>query len=249
MNSKPEARIILQKLGLSKDEAAVYYLLLQSGDSTVGDISKSIDFSRAKIYGVLDNLLSRKAVKQVSKHPRIYSPINPRKLANSYLKEVKEASELAKTELSDLYSSKERDYLETITLRDMEIFRQVQEMCERSQHTIDIVAAILPSALPKSLCRALSDSSSRGVKIRLLFPKGDSPLDLSRLQGHFEVRQADVPTAGMVIMDGKELCMGGANTSEANLTMLGIWLKHAELSKQSSFIFEALFSLAEPYKN
>ena len=55
VNSKTGARTILQKLGLSEDEAAVYYLLLQSGDSTVGDISKSIDFSRAKIYGVLDN--------------------------------------------------------------------------------------------------------------------------------------------------------------------------------------------------
>ena len=57
--SQSEKQIkILRQLGLSDDEARIYHVLLVSKESTVGKISRSINFSRAKIYGVIDNLLA-----------------------------------------------------------------------------------------------------------------------------------------------------------------------------------------------
>ena len=39
---------ILEKLGFSNDEALVYHTILSSKESTVGEMSRSINFSRAK---------------------------------------------------------------------------------------------------------------------------------------------------------------------------------------------------------
>ena len=70
LKSEKEIKILTQ-LGLSKDEAQVYHVLLVSKESTVGKISRSINFSRAKIYGIVDNLLSEGIVvegKNTQKH-------------------------------------------------------------------------------------------------------------------------------------------------------------------------------------
>ena len=48
LKSEKEIKILTQ-LGLSKDEAQVYHVLLVSKESTVGKISRSINFSLAKI--------------------------------------------------------------------------------------------------------------------------------------------------------------------------------------------------------
>ena len=42
--------IALKKLGIGEDEARIYSLTVSLGSCTVGEISKFIDVSRAKIY-------------------------------------------------------------------------------------------------------------------------------------------------------------------------------------------------------
>ena len=51
--------------------------------------------------------------------------------------------------MAPLFKSKPVDYLETLTVKDMEIFSQVVDMCERASETIDVIAAILPSEMPR----------------------------------------------------------------------------------------------------
>ena len=59
---------------------------LRAGEASVGDISRGCAFSRARIYGILDNLVARAAAHQVSVHPRTYAPENPRRLAEMRLR-------------------------------------------------------------------------------------------------------------------------------------------------------------------
>jgi len=169
---------ILKQLGLSEDEAKIYHVLLVSKESTVGKISRSINFSRAKIYGIIDNLLSEGIVLEGNKHPKTYTPVDPSQISERKLREVEEASKSVQSELTPLYQSRPIDYLETVTVKDMEIFSQVISMCERADSSIDLIASILPSEMPRNVCRAFSDASSRGVTVRMLFPKKDNNLDL-----------------------------------------------------------------------
>jgi|TARA_B100001964_G_scaffold236639_1_gene298703 sugar-specific transcriptional regulator TrmB len=241
---RPDA--VLHTLGLSEGEAEVYRLLLRAGEASVGDISRGCAFSRARIYGILDNLVARGAAHQVSVHPRTYAPENPRRLAEMRLHEVEAACAAAEETLIPLYETQERSYTESVTVRDMGVFQQVEEMCLRATESLDGIAAFLPSAIPDSLCRAFASASHAGVRVRLLFPLGEAPLDLARLPGKYEIRRAATPAAGMFIIDQAELLIGGLEKPESTAHLLGLWLHHEELARLSGQIFETLFEAGEP---
>ena len=57
---------ILKKLGFTEDEARIYHVLLVSKESTVGQLSRSINFSRQKNLGKSKNLLNLQ--KQIIKY-------------------------------------------------------------------------------------------------------------------------------------------------------------------------------------
>lgn len=239
---------ILKQLGLSEDEARIYHVLLISKESTVGKISRSINFSRAKIYGIVDNLLAEGIVTEGSKHPKTYYPVNPTIISRKRTKEILNASKLVESDLAPLFQSKPIDYLETLTVKDMEIFSQVVSMCERANESIDVIASILPSEMPRSLCRAFSDASGRGVSIRMLFPNKNSNIDLSRLEGYFEIRLAEsMPAAGIILVDNNEFCVGGLDAPESDNMLLGIWMNQPELARLAKLIFDNIYDVSKIY--
>ena len=249
LKSEKEIKILTQ-LGLSKDEAHVYHVLLVSKESTVGKISRSINFSRAKIYGIVDNLLAEGIVVEGNKHPKTYFPVDPKDISERKLKSIQKASKLVDEQLAPLFKSKPVDYLETLTVKDMEIFSQVVDMCERATETIDVIAAILPSEMPRNVCRAFSDASGRGIKVRMLFPDKETNLDLSRLEGYFEVKLAkSIPAAGIILIDNSEFCVGGLDVPESENTLLGMWMNQPELARLARLIFDNLYDSAETYKS
>tara|TARA_Y100001960_G_scaffold309590_1_gene368187 strand:+ start:483 stop:1259 length:777 start_codon:yes stop_codon:yes gene_type:complete len=240
----------LKKLGFSNDEALVYHVLLSSKESTVGEISRSINFSRAKIYGLIDNLLSEGIIVEGAKHPKSYYPIDPREIAERRLKEVENATAEAQSNLYDLYQSKKVDYLETMKVKDMEIFSQVVSMCEKAEKSIDVIASLLPSELPRNVCRAFSDASKRGIKVRLLFPKKGTNLDLSRLEGFFEIRlSSDIPPAGVILIDDKEFCVGGLDVPDSSNTLLGMWMNQTDLGRIVRIIFDNIYESSDIYES
>ena len=239
---------ILKQLGLTEDEAKIYHVLLVSKESTVGKISRFINFSRAKIYGIIDNLLSKGIVLEGNKHQKTYTPVDPSQISERKLREVEEASKSVLSELSPLYQSRPIDYLETVTVKDMEIFSQVISMCERADTSIDLIASILPSEMPRNVCRAFSDASTRGVKVRMLFPKKGINLDLSRLKGYFEVRLTNtMPAAGIILVDEKEFCVGGLDVPDSMNTLLGMWMNQSELASLAKLIFNNIYDNSEIY--
>ena len=248
LKSEKEIKILTQ-LGLTKDEAQVYHVLLVSKESTVGKISRSINFSRAKIYGIIDNLLADGIVVEGNKHPKTYFPVNPKEISDRKLKTMQKAAEMVDEKLAPLYKSKPVDYLETLTVKDMEIFSQVVDMCDRANETIDVIAAILPSEMPRNVCKAFSDASGRGIKVRMLFPDKQTNIDLSRLEGFFEVRLAkSIPAAGIILIDNNEFCVGGLDVPDSDNTLIGMWMNQPELARLANLIFDNLYQASKEYK-
>ena len=142
-----------------------------------------------------------------------------------------------------------RDSLETLTVKDMEIFSQVVDMCDRANETIDVIAAILPSEMPRNVCKAFSDASGRGIKVRMLFPDKKTNIDLSRLQGFFEVRLAkSIPAAGIILIDNNEFCVGGLDVPDSDNTLIGMWMNQPELARLANLIFDNLYQASKEYK-
>jgi sugar-specific transcriptional regulator TrmB len=123
-------------------------------------------------------------------------------------------------------------------------------MCERANEPIDVIAAILPSEMPRNVCRAFSAASGRGIKVRMLFPDKENTLDLSRLEGYFEVKLAkSIPAAGIILIDNSEFCVGGLDVPESENTRLGMWMNQPELARLARLIFDNLYDSAEKYES
>ena len=116
-------------------------------------------------------MLSEGIIVESGKHPKSYYPIDPREIAEKRLKEVEEATADAQSDLYQLYQSKKVDYLETLTVKDMEILSQVVSMCERATSSIDVIAYFVYASkenpneawshLDEALCDYLSPQIDR----------------------------------------------------------------------------------------
>ena len=123
-------------------------------------------------------------------------------------------------------------------------------MCERADLSIDVIASILPSEMPRNVCRAFSDASGRGVKVRMLFPRKETTLDLSRLEGFFEIRLSPtMPPAGIILVDEKEFCVGGLDVPDSANMLLGMWMNQPELARLAKLIFDNIYDSSELYQS
>ena len=113
-----------------------------------------------------------------------------------------------------------------------------------------MIASLLPSELPSNVCRAFSDASRRGIKVRLLFPKKGTTLDLSRLEGFFEIRLTSaMPPAGVILVDDKEFCVGGLDVPDSSNTLLGMWMNQPELGRLVRLIFDNIYEASDVYES
>ena len=85
-----------------------------------------------------------------------------------------------------------------------------------------------------------------GVK---LFPDKKTNIDLSRLQGFFEVRLAkSIPAAGIILIDNNEFCVGGLDVPDSDNTLIGMWMNQPELARLANLIFDNLYQASKEYK-
>ena len=83
---------ILEELGFSDKESAVYLAILALDSATVADIAEKAQIQRTTCYEILDSLLHRGLVTKYQKHKKIYfSGGDPRRLL-AYLDREKEES-------------------------------------------------------------------------------------------------------------------------------------------------------------
>lgn len=107
------------KLGLTGYELKIYKSLLQSGTSTVGELSKNCDVPLTAIYPHIQKLVQKQLVMVLSGNIQKYKAINPKHALNSLYEEnislmEKEKDELI-NELTNLSKPRNDDDLLDIT--------------------------------------------------------------------------------------------------------------------------------------
>lgn len=71
----------LEKFGLSKNEARLYYSMVVSKNRTVSNLSRETTIHRRNIYDVLERLIEKGLVFEIMESPENkYEPVNPNKL-------------------------------------------------------------------------------------------------------------------------------------------------------------------------
>ncbi len=91
MADEARERIIagLEDLGLSRNEAKVYYVLITLGESKASDIAKKSGVAREKTYKALKKLKSKGYVKEIKGKPSKWIAEPPDKIFNPTIEEIK----------------------------------------------------------------------------------------------------------------------------------------------------------------
>ena len=104
---------VLKDLGLTEGEIRVYYSLFELGETTVGPISKASGITHAKVYPILDKLISKGLTSHIIKNGRKnFSATNPNSLLEFVDKKVRSLEEEKK---------KIKDIIPTLLLKQKEL--------------------------------------------------------------------------------------------------------------------------------
>lgn len=96
---KEPSEKILQRLGLTEAEAAVYIQLLREGVVTAGKLAKVSAYSRPKVYEILEKLVFLGLAESYPARPIKFRALNPELAIPSYLKTKREELDRAEEEL------------------------------------------------------------------------------------------------------------------------------------------------------
>jgi len=238
--------IALKKLGIGEDEARIYSLTVSLGSCTVGEISKFIDVSRAKIYKIYDKLQSMGWVKAISDNPKRFIPISPKKILSEKRESMVNAYDTALESLGPIYEKSKQRISEILVLHGSETYRKVGDMLKSAEKEIAIMTSFLPTETMTGIMDALVNSKKKGVKIKIIVSeKLEKMWFVNKLKENFEVKTGDLPDAGYFIIDKKEMLIGSANKEGSKILMKdlsGIWTREEELVKFSVVMFEQLFA-------
>ncbi len=246
-SASPDPHQALLQLGLNEDEAKLYQSLLELGRATVGELSLQASHSRAKIYGLLDNLTARGIVKVVSQHPLTYVPEDPLEMASNRLSEVEAAVKLTGETLGPLFKSGGAQMAEVKTFRDLDLYREVERLVDLTEERMDLMVALMQPEGPPAIGEKIKAAARNGIPIRVLVPERiDPPRDPEFIEVT-EVRVAPTPAAGMLIIDDSCLAFGGTEGSGAERHQFAVTIRNTELVRFARMLFELLFAGGEPY--
>ena len=236
----------LKKLGIGEDEARIYSLTVSLGSCTVGEISKFIDISRAKIYKVYDKLQSKGWVKTISDNPITFIPINPKKILSEKKESMVNAYDTALENLAPIYEKSKQRVSEIHVFHGSEAYLKVGKMLKTAEKEIAILTSFLPTEAKIGIMDTLISSKEKGVKIKIIVSKKlEKMWFIDKLKENFEVRTGNLPDAGYIIIDKKEMLIGSADKEGSTILMKdlsGIWTKEEELVKFSVVMFNQLFA-------
>lgn len=99
---------IFQQFGLSKNESAIYEILLREGETSVATIAKKSNIHRRNVYDALRRLIEKGVVFEVlSARENLYQAVNPDKFME-FVEEKRTILERAMPHLQSLYTSTPR---------------------------------------------------------------------------------------------------------------------------------------------
>ncbi len=229
----------LEDMGLEREEADVYRLLLTKGVSTVGDISQYLSFSRTKVYGIFDRLMSKGWVKKVSEAPRMFAPVDPEKVLDLRRKAVSKAYKTAVGALKPVYNNIPVKMSEITVVRGLEAFKRIEEMIKTAEHEVKVVATVVPQSIVEKITDLLVESKKAGLDVKAILPPELVPQEAVDF---LEASIQNVPNAGLLIIDGRQVYVGGLDTSGTGADMVGIVTENQALVTFNNILFDSLYS-------
>ena len=221
----------LHEMGLNAYEADAYVILLESGQMTAMEISRTGRVPYSKIYEVLNSLKEKGWIKSNETRPFKYYPVPPLE-ATAFTKQRLEdkclswEQTIAET-LQPLYEKRELvERPDILILHGQQaVVNKLEEVLKKANKEIMIAAPVFAKPIIASADQLLA-GLKKNVNLKLMAAgKSDDWKALKKIAGVNELRVRDHMFGGGVIADGKEamLFLGEDKPS------LIIWSNHVGL--------------------
>lgn len=178
----------LEAFGLPKEQARVYMELLRLGPSKASDLSPSFDWSRSKIYRVLEDLIGRGVVTKTIKSPTVFHPAPPQDLFELRRREIETKLDRVRSlrrELQGALEALKGSYDETehrffTHLEGAEnIWASLRELFARAKRSVHVAiphdAAAGGQAVVEDAWRILSKRREDAIDVRFLVHVDENP--------------------------------------------------------------------------
>ncbi|MCX6707360.1 MAG: hypothetical protein NT001_04445 [Candidatus Woesearchaeota archaeon] len=162
---------LLQRIGLSLNEARVYEAMLYLGEANVNKISIKSKVHRRNVYDSVNKLIEKGLASETFvKGEKLFKPIDPERL-KEMLKEKETALESSLDEMKKLYKSVQPE-AEAYFFRGIEGFKNYLQLILQEKQTVYFIGAKafwLDSRLKHYLRHFESERKKKGIKFMHLF--------------------------------------------------------------------------------
>ena len=231
MSVSGKARDELREMGLSAYEIDTYLILLEHGQMTAMEISKSASVPYSKIYDVLNSLKEKGWVKSSESRPYKYYPISPTEAVAVTRQKFEDKYQIwersVTEELQPLYEKRELvERPDILILHGQQaVLTKLEEVVRKATKEVMVAAPAFAKPIVAS-ADEFFEELKKTVCVRLLVAgKVEDWVSLKKAIGVNELRVRDHMFGGGVIADGKEamLFLGEDKPS------LVIWSNHGGL--------------------
>jgi sugar-specific transcriptional regulator TrmB len=249
---------ILKKIiniGLTKNEAKIFYHLLKNGGQTASELSKIIGINRSNIYSILSNLISKGLCKEVAGKVARFYAISPNEsfdlIKQDLDKKINDIEQLSKL-LLPLYNNSSTnqkliDFIEILHTK-ASITQKITEIEKNTEYSIKIFGKFpYIHEPPKENDKPCFKNKS--VKYQYLYEidkEGRYKMLGKFYKKHFgDVKVIDYLPIKMMISDEKFIIFSVINECTNQLTT--IFINNTQLGKLMSEIFDIYWERANEF--
>ena len=206
-----KAQRLLQELGLTDYEARAYAVLVTTGPSTAGELSKLANVPYSRIYDILSRLERRGWLEVQAGRPSRYRSRAPAEVVKLVKTEqerkLKEVGEAVVKELEPIYSRKaEAKRPDVWVIRGgKNLLTKIGEMLTRAEVEALFSLPNMPQEV-SDMMPYLSILEAKNIAIRVLVSQ-KLKLRVSELPRKLEIRKRETLFGGGVVIDGREVLL------------------------------------------
>ncbi|MDP8201545.1 MAG: helix-turn-helix domain-containing protein [Candidatus Tenebribacter burtonii] len=260
-----EEKIIIEKfkhLGLTDAASRIYLFLLQEGNSTASEVSRTTGISRPKTYEYLSRLVDKGLCSEILGNVKKYDATNPVTAFDKIQKQINEDYENSTSIVSKLSEllvpiylapNKEYDpldYIQVIREKDSitKKFETLEKMAEKE--VLSLVKLPFVMDMKKTLNPVEFTSLKRNVIFKSIYNREDmnNPFLMKAVEA-FEVAGEHVRITKlfpipfkMFIFDMKTIMLTLEDKSASGPKLTSITVEHLDLAKGLKNIFEMYWS-------
>ncbi len=212
MDAKEKLVTLLRSMGLNQYEAQAYAALLLFGEATAGELSNRAGIPRPRVYDIISRLEKKGFVVVQPGRPVKYRAVPPKEAINAYLKlkeeefkkEVERIRKLAEELQRESRVKKPREEEGGFWVLNTDNLLRTRLQNIVAESTSEITATLTPDFLAEygnTLIPILQDAAARGVRIRLVVPKGLG--GTFAMEGDVDIVETDVDLPPTIIVDNR----------------------------------------------